>query len=594
MANKIGDLGGTYYREANDFWTYSTVTGGAWAEDIADPVYLVQNTNALTVSMTHFWDSDRGDLVQANIDVLKAPNAYNKAINYWAGNFNLIERYTSYINRSETFNSVISGATYTVPTNYGIVFSYDGLINLYKTRKIKILGYFSSNYGHYFPDLTPEGGYSKLSTPYTVYISEERVDRLVWNILGRMAHLLGDMSVPVHTHETAHPCYMESPGNLYNNGDTYEKWMSSPSGVIDCYTQMPSSFKAQYWTYLHPNVQQGLINVVGTSDPLRYLFYSMNQITSFFPSINVEGTKFRAGNANFFAGDNDNQVIYSDDDYITITDATQYFGTSPQYVDLYQIANATFTYAIRATAGLLYLFASEAGLLRTLTIKNSFKRGFIKYNGTQYRVIGPNGIGFLNPSGNNANIEAIYQDVLDETNGKTYSREFESWSRASSPNQINLNPLQLTISESETYTANMPKLFNINLEAANYIETGSGGSYKYDGQNIGSNYFQKVRSSQRTFEAIPPSGWGFSQWNDGLTTNPRVENVVDHLSLNAIYKKHLASTQSTAFSNNSQRKFVRTTDGTLHLVYESVGRVWYEISTNGGSTWTLSKQRQTS
>ena len=47
------------------------------------------------------------------------------------------------------------------------------------------------------------------------------------------------------------------------------------------------------------------------------------------------------------------------------------------------------------------------------------------------------------------------------------------------------------------------------------------------------------------------------------------------------------SSESSAFSNNSQRKFARTQDGRLHLVYSSIGHVWYEISTDGGTTWTL-------
>jgi hypothetical protein len=49
---------------------------------------------------------------------------------------------------------------------------------------------------------------------------------------------------------------------------------------------------------------------------------------------------------------------------------------------------------------------------------------------------------------------------------------------------------------------------------------------------------------------------------------------------------HLSNTASS-FSNNSQRKLVRTKDGWLHQVYESMGRVWLEESTDNGSTWFL-------
>ncbi len=52
------------------------------------------------------------------------------------------------------------------------------------------------------------------------------------------------------------------------------------------------------------------------------------------------------------------------------------------------------------------------------------------------------------------------------------------------------------------------------------------------------------------------------------------------------------SNNSSAFSNNSQRKLVRTHDGWLHQVYESGGRVWLEESTDQGTTWFLGNNSQ--
>ncbi|MBU1681079.1 MAG: hypothetical protein KKD86_19850, partial [Bacteroidetes bacterium] len=52
------------------------------------------------------------------------------------------------------------------------------------------------------------------------------------------------------------------------------------------------------------------------------------------------------------------------------------------------------------------------------------------------------------------------------------------------------------------------------------------------------------------------------------------------------------SSQTDAFLTNSQRKFVRTDDGDLHLVYSSMGKVWYEISTNNGITWQIANGGQ--
>ena len=54
---------------------------------------------------------------------------------------------------------------------------------------------------------------------------------------------------------------------------------------------------------------------------------------------------------------------------------------------------------------------------------------------------------------------------------------------------------------------------------------------------------------------------------------------------------HLSSDPS-AFSNNSQRKLVRTKDGWLHQVYTSLGHVWLEESTDNGTTWFLGNNGQ--
>jgi hypothetical protein len=47
------------------------------------------------------------------------------------------------------------------------------------------------------------------------------------------------------------------------------------------------------------------------------------------------------------------------------------------------------------------------------------------------------------------------------------------------------------------------------------------------------------------------------------------------------------SNNTEAYNNNSQRKFVRTDNGNLHNVYISMGSLWYERSTDGGTTWEI-------
>ena len=61
----------------------------------------------------------------------------------------------------------------------------------------------------------------------------------------------------------------------------------------------------------------------------------------------------------------------------------------------------------------------------------------------------------------------------------------------------------------------------------------------------------------------------------------------DGATVTANYKGVHISGNTGAFANNSQRKVTRTTDGIMHLVYESMGHVWYETSSDNGATWTL-------
>ena len=88
----------------------------------------------------------------------------------------------------------------------------------------------------------------------------------------------------------------------------------------------------------------------------------------------------------------------------------------------------------------------------------------------------------------------------------------------------------------------------------------------------------------------------FQNW-DGTDVNykfptaletPVVFNQEGSVAL-AVYKGTQLSNTTAAYSNNSQRKFLRTTYGTAQLnsVYESLNRVWYEASTDGGSTWSI-------
>ncbi len=86
-------------------------------------------------------------------------------------------------------------------------------------------------------------------------------------------------------------------------------------------------------------------------------------------------------------------------------------------------------------------------------------------------------------------------------------------------------------------------------------------------------YFQNWESSGATFQ------------NSNSLETPVVFNQAN-ATVKAVMKGIGLSNNSAAFNNN-QRKIVRTGNNYLHMVYESMGKIWYERSTNNGSTWTI-------
>ncbi|MFH0736186.1 MAG: T9SS type A sorting domain-containing protein [bacterium] len=81
----------------------------------------------------------------------------------------------------------------------------------------------------------------------------------------------------------------------------------------------------------------------------------------------------------------------------------------------------------------------------------------------------------------------------------------------------------------------------------------------------------------------------FAGWLDNSSTsNVRTLTPTGNTTITPRYKYATHSNQANGYSSNSQRKVIKTTvDGYLHNVYQSMGKVWYEKSTNNGVTWQL-------
>ena len=96
-------------------------------------------------------------------------------------------------------------------------------------------------------------------------------------------------------------------------------------------------------------------------------------------------------------------------------------------------------------------------------------------------------------------------------------------------------------------------------------------------------YFQNWSGTEVQFEN-----------NNALETGVVFQDNIQ--GVDPIAQANLKGTQLSddagAFLNNSQRKFVRTDNGDLHMVYESMGKAFYEISTDNGSSWQIANNGQ--
>ncbi len=89
-------------------------------------------------------------------------------------------------------------------------------------------------------------------------------------------------------------------------------------------------------------------------------------------------------------------------------------------------------------------------------------------------------------------------------------------------------------------------------------------------------------------KTIGSNNYNFAGWIDNLTLSQTrtINSPTDNQTYTALYKyPHHSNTGS--FANSGQRKVIRSEDGYLHLVYESMGYVWYERSTDNGASWDI-------
>jgi len=140
---------------------------GAYREDEEDIVF---DHTTVFHSCTHFWQADNGDGERWNYSGIMWENAYEKANKFIYGGYTL---------------RIIEGSYYRefqAPTN---------LFDYYKTGLIYQLGLKQN--GVFYPDYR-----------WVTHSQTER-DKIVWEIIGRVAHLLADVNTPAHVKHDPHP-----------------------------------------------------------------------------------------------------------------------------------------------------------------------------------------------------------------------------------------------------------------------------------------------------------------------------------------------------------------------------------------------------
>ena len=316
---------------------------GAWDEDQYDPVFPQNNlmiagqqTSVLS-TLSHFWDPDKDlntfyfnfpniNLWDINGIIGKVifsshPTAYSKVLYYINGKWPPI----SYVMTKE--NDIWSGYN-TCGYDYE-----NGLINLYYTGELR------KKYHWYHSKIFNIDTYTLDDN--LVYWNNEKSKGLVYNILGRIAHLIADMSVPAHTHTTLH---------AFNANDYYEDWVKDNNLI---YWTAEKVFRER-GDYIDPYSYSNN----GFNSFIEYYMYSMAQISQHYAS--------RAVNGN----DTYDQLVgeiksildtYGDKGPIT-TNGNTY---NHNQEDMEGIRDATLPYLIRLTAGLFYWFISETGQLET-------------------------------------------------------------------------------------------------------------------------------------------------------------------------------------------------------------------------------------
>jgi hypothetical protein len=181
--------GGTYVEDQRDIiWGYC-------APEI--PFYGCQGA-----SNSHFWDPDNPIPTAANHLVLGIwidgyyHNALDKAKIIWQPNRNItMPGPWNFQTMSQERAVLEAEGISTYNTYVGMVIRYDNLPAMARTHSFSFVGIVGLN--------------GEIMFSHSYLVTSIQADFFAASLLGRIAHLLGDMNVPAHVKTAPHPCQRE-------------------------------------------------------------------------------------------------------------------------------------------------------------------------------------------------------------------------------------------------------------------------------------------------------------------------------------------------------------------------------------------------
>ncbi|MCB2203984.1 T9SS type A sorting domain-containing protein [bacterium] len=481
-----------------------------------------------------------------------------------------------------------------------------------------------------------------------VQLTDMQRKQYVWEIFGRMCHLLADMSVPAHVHKDMHMGNMNITRDVKQLGikigevtlivedeDSYETWVGSPV--------------KRWWTA--EMINDGLIDISNAQDPLYHLMSGMRNLTASFSSDDFNGSGPSLG------------IPRNTSDIPDRHNITQGQPNINKHAVMCSVRDHTLPHAIRATATLLAWFAEQLQMDEYYEVRNVGAPGFDDFfarehfedpfpstgtvSGTMFAKSAGDDLSLRSHTEMHPVTNAKFRFWSDDVHGISTMHQFDEYvgenqdrviaeyrqAFASSTPALNardqfgsglhnifpsfLDPWSVYYPDSDDRMLWQPAQFSDYHPVPGQDYNGGIHINCYDTQKPERGYYS-IRASKQldrnshahASDEFEVGDYAFVGWdvsNADMYVDPRNKQnpphpaypnpeqydtkIVDFLQpgavVNAMYKAHRCAVHAVPTTrSNSQRKVALDAANTYHAVYESNDAVWYVRSTDGGMTWS--------